>query len=174
MLSLHDVALTVTIAQVVLLLGHKWFVNAKSNREITDNDDCRERHAKTSVKAPEAFSGSIGDWTPWKISTRSIFGFMGLTQILDDRDHALRHPVKNTTVHHFLCQAVVKWTASSAFSRATFVCDGSAAWRQLMGRHEGNTQKEPDAKRVRALLSNLRLDLRTSGYDYQNFFQDHA
>ena len=43
-----------------------------------------------------------------------------------------------------------------------------------MGRHEGNIRKEPEAKRVRALLSNLRLDLRTSGYDYQNSFQEHV
>ena len=127
MLSLCDMALTVTTAQVVLLLGHKWFMNVKSTKEINDNDDCKERHAKTAVKAPETFSGSIADWTPWKIGTRSIFGLMGLTQVLDDRDYALLHPVKNTTVCHLLCQAVVKGTASSTFSRAIFVNDGNAA-----------------------------------------------
>ena len=110
---------------------------SKEIRETSENDDYWERYAKTSVKAPEAFSGAIGDWTPWKIGTRSIFGLIGLTRILDDREHALRHPVKNATVYHSLCQAVVKGTASSTFSRAIFVNDCNAAWKQLMDRHEG-------------------------------------
>ena len=91
-------------------------------------EDYKDRYAKTTVKAPDAFSGSIADWTSWKIGTRSIFGLMGLTQILDDREYALSHPIKNTTVYHLLCQAVVKGTASSTFSRAIFANDGNAAW----------------------------------------------
>ena len=35
-------------------------------------------------------------------------------------------------------------------------------------------QLEPDAERVRALLHDLRLDLRISGYDCQNYFQEHV
>ena len=45
-------ALTVTTAQVVLLLGHKWFANVNSNKEIKDIEDYKERYAKTAVKAP--------------------------------------------------------------------------------------------------------------------------
>ena len=43
-----------------------------------------------------------------------------------------------------------------------------------MNRYEGNARKELEAKRVRALLSNLHLDLRTSEYDYQNSFQEYV
>ena len=115
MLSLYDMVLTVTKAQVVLLLGHKQFANVKVNKEIKDNNDYKERYVKTAVKAREAFSGSISDQTLWKIRTRSIFGLMGLIQVLDDRNYALLYPVKNTLVYHLLCQAVVKGTESSTF-----------------------------------------------------------
>ena len=43
-----------------------------------------------------------------------------------------------------------------------------------MDRCEGSIQREPEAKKVRALLNNLRLDLRTSGYDHQTSFQEHV
>ena len=113
--SLYDIALTVTTIQVLLLLGHKWFTKEKVNKEMTDIEDYKERYTKTIVKAPDAFLGSIADWTSWKIGTRSIFGLMGLTQISDDREYVLSHPIKNTTVYHLLYQAVVKGTVSSTF-----------------------------------------------------------
>ena len=75
-----------------------------------------ESHDKNAVKSLEKFSGDIGHWTLWKVGTRSTFGLMGLVSALDDREHALRHPVKNTTVHHSLCQDVVKGTVASTFS----------------------------------------------------------
>ena len=81
------------------------------------------------MKEPEAFSGNIGDWTSGKISTRCVFGLMGLTRILDDMDYFLRNPVKNSIVHNLLHQVVVKGTASSAFSRVKFLNDGNAAWK---------------------------------------------
>ena len=99
------------------------------------------------------------DWYP------IYFGLMGLTRILDDREHALRRPVKNAAVRHSSCQAVVKGAASSTFSRVSFLNDGNAAWKQLMDRCEGIIHREPEVKRVRALLHNLRLDLSISGYD---------
>ena len=43
-----------------------------------------------------------------------------------------------------------------------------------MDKYEGIIQREPKAKRLRALLSNLSLDLRTSAYDYQNYFQEYV
>ena len=54
--------------------------------------------------------------------------------ILDYREHALRHPVKNTVVCHLLCQYVVKGPASSAFSRVRFLNDGNEEYKQLMDR----------------------------------------
>ena len=59
--SLYDIALTVTTTQVFLLLEHKWFTKEKAIKEMKDIEDYKERHAKTAVKAPDAFSGSIAD-----------------------------------------------------------------------------------------------------------------
>ena len=123
MLSFYDIALTVTTSQVALLLGRKWFANSDKK----EDDDCLERHAKTAVKSPEAFSESTGDWASWKVGTRSTFGLMGLTRALDDREHALSHPVKNAAVRHLPCQATTKGAASSSFSRVTFSKDGNVA-----------------------------------------------
>ena len=135
MMSFHDVALNVTAAHVPLPLGHKWFACDEENKETNDDDFCREMHAKTSVKVPEEFSGSIGDWSPWNIGTRSIFGLMGLTRILDDRGHALWHPVKITATCHFSCQAIVKGAASSTFQEQVFwttsMQHGSSWWTDV-------------------------------------------
>ena len=63
-------------------------------------------------------------------------------------------------VFHFLCQSIAKGNASRTFSRL------------LMGRYEGSIQRELE-KKGRDLLGNARLDLRASGYGYQNYFQEH-
>ena len=44
----------------------------------------------------------------------------------------------------------------------------------MTDRREGSIQQDPEAKRVRASSNNVRLDLRISGYDYQNSFQEHV
>ena len=67
---------------------------------------------------------------------------------------------------------MVKVTTSSTFSRETFLNDGNAAWKHMIDRCEGSTQREQEAKIARALLR--LLDIRTSGYDFQNYFQEHA
>ena len=61
--SIYDLALTVTMAHVVLLAGHRVFTNilgTTSSEEIQAEDQL-ERHAKASFKSPEPFSGNIGD-----------------------------------------------------------------------------------------------------------------
>ena len=176
MLSLYDLALTLTAAQVVALVGHKVYNNvfSSTSKEESRTEVHLEKYGKASIKSPDPFSGEISDWTAWKVGTRSSLGLMGLTQVLDNRDYALKNTVKNTMVYHLLCQAVVKGTASSTFSRHNCLDDGNAAWNLLIERHEGAIQREPEAKRVRAFLANLRLDLRTPGHECQNKFQEYV
>ena len=69
---------------------------------MKDIEDYKEEYTKTMVKALEILSGSIVDWTSWKIGTRSIFRLIGLSQVLDNRDYALLHLVKNTMVYYLL------------------------------------------------------------------------
>ena len=156
------------------LVGHKVFTNifAFVSREENQAEEHLERHAKASVKSPEPFFGDIGDWTAWKIGTCSSLGLMSLTQALDDRNYDARHVVKNTMVYHMLFQAVVKGTASSTLTRASCLDDANVAWKLLVESHEGSIQREPEAKRTRAFLANLRLDLRTTGHECQNLFQE--
>ena len=42
----------------------------------------------------------------------------------------------------------------------------------MIDRCEGASQREPEAKRARAFLTNLRLYIRMTGYDHQNKFQE--
>ena len=99
---------------------------------------------------------------------------MRLTQVLDDRVYVLKNKVKNTIVFYLLWQAIVKGTASSTFSRNKYLDNKNAAWNLLIERYEEAIQQEPEAKWVRAFLANLWLDLRTSGYKYQNKFQEYV
>ena len=38
---------------------------------------------------------------------------------------------------------------------------------------EGRAHRETEAKRVRSLLKHLRLDHRSNGYEYRNYFRGH-
>ena len=167
--SVCDLALTITAAQVTLLVGHKALASifGSASREEIQADDQLESCAKDSIKSPKPFSRDIGDWTAWKIDTRSSLGLMGLAQALDGRDFTIRHQTKNTMVYHLPLQAVAKGTASRTFTRARFLYDGNTAWKLLVERNEGVIQREPEAKRTRASLANLRLDLRMSGFECQ-------
>ena len=55
-----------------------------------------------------------------------------------------------------------------------FFKDGNESWTQFLDRCEGRIQSEPEAKRARALLRNLRLDLRAPAQYFHNLFQEHV
>ena len=69
--SAHDIMLSITAAQLALLIGHQWFpsiiskvtisTDAKSVSAEDKKEDSLERNAKTAVKSPEDFSGDISD-----------------------------------------------------------------------------------------------------------------
>ena len=153
------------------LVGYRVYNYVFSFKEDKSRTEVHlEKYGKVSIKLPNSFSEEISDLTAWKVGTRYSLELLGLTQVLDDQFYALKNKVKNTIVYHLLCQAVVKGTASSTFSRHKYLDDRNAVWNLLIERYEGAIQREPEAKQVRAFLGNLRLDLRTSGYEYQNKF----
>ena len=57
--SVFDLALTITTAHIVSLVGHKVFTNifGPTSREEIQTEDQLERH----VKSPEPFSRDVGD-----------------------------------------------------------------------------------------------------------------
>ena len=79
---------------------------------------------------------------------------------------------QNTIVCHLLCQEFVKLTASSTFFIAKNFDDDNVAWNLLIYHCEEAMQREPEAKRTLAFLANLSLDIRTTGYEHQNKFQE--
>ena len=119
--SVYDVILAINLAQVSFTLASKmnWLPNLFRERIMEQpvaEEQLSRGFARTSVHPPKSFSGHIKDWTARKTSTRSIFGLMGLLEVIDDRQHAEINPAKNTTAYHLLTQAVVDGVASSIFS----------------------------------------------------------
>ena len=97
---------------------------------------------------------------------------MGLTQVLDDRNHALEHQLKNATVCQWLYQAVVKGVSSSTFIRSNCLANGITSCNLPIDRFEGSMQRETEAKIALVFLSNLTLEIRTTGYEHQNNIQE--
>ena len=176
MRSIYDIALNVNAVQAVFLVGHKLFPN---------------RFIKMGCRFKASHGGSEGKFFGMErkggceISRNFFRGhhmlvFMecrcalfvrinGINQILDDTQHDLNSQANRTIMWHLLCQDESKGLTSSAFPREMCFNDRNSVWAQLMGRNEGSAKREPDSKKVRSLLINLRLYIRMSWCHYQNY-----
>ena len=69
---------------------------------------------------------------------------------------------------------MVDGAESSLLSGEDFINQGRLAWKPLLDEHGGVFYREPEEKRVRALMNNLRLDTRMNGTDHRNYWWDHV
>ena len=91
--------------------------------------------------------------------------------MIDDLDFSINDPSKITTACYLLSQDAVDGRASSVFSGSEFLRNGYLAWKSLVDECEGRVHLETEAKRLRSLSNNLRLDHRTNGYEHRNHFR---
>ena len=105
--STYDIVLAINLAQVSFIISSKmnWLPSSFGERIIEEpvaEEYLSRGFARTSVHPPKSFSDHVKDWTSWKTSARSIFGLMGLLEVIDDIGNAKENPSKNTTAFHLL------------------------------------------------------------------------
>ena len=104
---------------------------------------------------------------------RSIFGLMGLIDMIDGLYFTIENPSKSTAAHHLLSMAASVLRTLSVFSSTDHLNNENLSWKTLVYEYEGRTHRVSEAKRIRALLNHLWLDNYTSGYENRYNFSVH-
>ena len=124
---------------------------------IASGTDSTTSKVKIESQKVVDFNGKVELWNKWKERTLCTFSTCGYDKVLEDYEHALKHPNTNKLIFALLSNATVEGHPHHLVNDFKQEKDGYLAWHALCDWYDGEEIKNETADALRTKIQSLKM-----------------